>query len=574
MPSSMHSSGEPQPHKNTSHHPEEPAEGPGPHFVNTNVLIIGTGISGLFTALKLAESGVQVMLITKNTLEENNSRYAQGGIAAVLPQNAEDSLDLHLKDTLVAGAGLCNQPAAKSILAEAFEAISDLLDYGVPFDKKPTGQLELTLEGGHSVRRIIHAGGDATGQEVELTLLNKVLAHPNIVTQEFYQVRALDRVESGAIRCHAVDLRHQTDWLIDASHVVLATGGLGRLYAQSTNPAGATGDGFALALSLGATLNDMEFVQFHPTALFLEGQTRFLISEALRGEGGILRNSRLEAFAKKYHPSGELAPRDIVTRAIFQEIQTQCHGLESDLDLSLQLPHVWLDMRHLSAALLETRFPTILKLCHGFGVDIRTDLIPVAPAAHYIMGGVSVNDFGETTAPYLYAVGEVAHTGLHGANRLASNSLLECCVLARRVAQRILSSEAKKLPPAFALEQLASDFTPSLFETEQNAPEILKALDTFHTAMWQDAGIVRDGMQLQQLIEKITHWKSHCLQKGWNASLPLGASYWQQLQTAQALVSAALKRENSIGAHFRSDSPTPVYDKTETTSEKSLLCTP
>ncbi|MBX2860675.1 MAG: L-aspartate oxidase [Vampirovibrio sp.] len=506
------------------------------------VLIIGSGISGLFTALKLASYNIQVLLVTKSTLSENNSRYAQGGIAAVLPDNPEDSLELHVQDTLKAGAGLCNEDAARSILSDGYDAIADMLDYGVPFDKKPNTDLALTLEAGHSVRRILHAGGDATGREVEMTLVNKVRQHPLIAVKEFCQVTELLVDQNRCIGARACLHQEQQQYVFLAHHVVLATGGVGRLFAQTTNPSGATGDGFALAYRAGAALKDMEFVQFHPTAFYSEGNVQFLISEALRGEGGILRNAQGEAFAHKYHPNAELAPRDIVTRAIYSEIQAQS-------DLPSPLPHVYLDITHLPHDKIETRFPTILTNCLTHGVDIRKDWIPVSPAAHYIMGGVDVTPQGQSTIDGLFVVGETAHTGLHGANRLASNSLLECVVLARRVAeeislldsaQRDTSSQSHHEPVAYRYDAL---------------PEVSTRIHQLHQWMWQDVGIIRSSAGLLQALNQVEAMLAEVEDQGLNQVVPAGVELHTQLVGAHMIILAALAREESRGAHYRSDFP-------------------
>ena len=403
------------------------------------VLVVGSGISGLYTALKLANSGVNVLLVSKNALTENNSRYAQGGIAAVLPENTEDSQELHIQDTLVAGAGLCNEAVVREILAGGHVAIADLLLLGVPFDKDAAGQLRLGLEGGHSVNRIIHAGGDATGKQVEMTLIARLQENHRIRMMAFCEIAELLHRDGACIGARAVDYDQQREFVIHARHTVLATGGAGRLYSHSTNPAGATGNGFSLAYHTGATLRDMAFVQFHPTAFYQDGQARFLVSEALRGEGGILRNATEQAFMASVHPQGDLAPRDIVTRTIYHELQQQqTHRSDAPSHAPNKAPdHVFLDMTHLPAELLAERFPTILAACERFGVDLRTQLIPVAPAAHYMMGGVAVDLNGQTDIPGLSVVGETVWTGLHGANRLASNSLLECMVLARACAHTV-----------------------------------------------------------------------------------------------------------------------------------------
>ncbi len=509
--------------------------------IQTPVLIIGTGISGLFTALKIAEKNIHVTLITKNSLSENNSRYAQGGIAAVLPTNPNDSLELHVQDTLKAGAGLCDEGAVRAILAEGYESVADLLLMGVDFDTDTHGDLSLTLEGGHSVRRILHAGGDATGKQVEMALIRKIEASPYIQHFSHCPVLHLNTRNNKVTGCLAVDLNEKRLMAINATHTVLATGGAGRLYKQSTNPAGSTGNGFSLAFDAGAELRDMAFIQFHPTAFVNDGEAQFLISEALRGEGGILRNANGEAFAQAYHPKGELAPRDIVTRAIFSEIQKQ-------KDTGSAIDHVFLDITHLPKETIEHRFPTIQKLCSAFGVDICNDLIPVSPAAHYVMGGVKVDEHGESTVENLFVVGETLWTGLHGANRLASNSLLECLVLARKVAKTITQRPLEAVSDNFA----STEDTKISFET----PESLNQdIETLRTTMWNKVGIIRTQPDLEAALLLIAQLKTNAAEQQYKLMAPLGIDYLQQLTAAELITRAAIARTESRGGHYRKAYP-------------------
>lgn len=505
----------------------------------SKAVVIGSGISGLFTALKLAESGVKTILITKSSVHENNSRYAQGGIAAVLPSNPNDSIELHIQDTINASSGLCDETAVRSILSDGYESIMDLIAHGVRFDKTDDDDLAMTREAAHSVNRILHAAGDATGFSVEMTLIERVRTHDNIEVIEYGFVTELLTQQGACVGCRVSLLEEKSTITIYSPHVVLATGGLGRMYSHTTNPSIATGDGFALAHRCGAKLKHMEFVQFHPTAFFHDNQLRFLISEALRGEGGLLKNKNGDAFAQSFHPDGELAPRDVVTRGIYEEMQ------------SSGLPYVYLDISHLPTEKIEARFPTIMKNCLEYDIDIRTDWIPVAPAAHYMMGGVVVDYLtGQTDVTGLYAVGETACTGLHGANRLASNSLLECVVLARRVAECIANQEERPLP-----ETLYEDETPLQFESRRDIEQGIGAL---HQLMWTNVGIVREENGLKRALMEIEALTHKAKQRNWQQFAPEGVELCNQLHLAKLMTESALNRTVSLGAHYRSDVLNPV----------------
>jgi L-aspartate oxidase len=510
-----------------------------------SVLIVGTGISGLYTALKLASAQVNCLLITKSTLEDSNSRYAQGGIATVIPSNTADSVELHVRDTLLAGAGLCDEVATRSILSDGYAAIEDLLRYGVDFDRDDHNQLALTREAAHSVDRIIHAGGDATGHSVEMALIAKVKQSPFIEVMSHTlvtELRVQDNWCYGCIATQNTDDTCQT-LVVDSTHVVLATGGIGRLYSHSTNPAIATGNGIFLAQQAGASIQNMEFIQFHPTAFYHQGELRFLVSEALRGEGGILRDAKGIPFAKKYHEHGEMAPRDIVTRAIFSEMNQS------------GLPHVYLDISHLPDNSVEKRFPNILANCLAYGCDIRTDWIPVAPAAHYLMGGITVDTQGQTTVNNLYTVGESSYTGLHGANRLASNSLLECVVLARRVSTML----AEKMADPFKTAS-PSPYCPDSSETlyhktrKEDCADIEHCLETLRRVMWRDVGVLRDQPGLLQAQKEIQALLLLANQKNWRYASPEGFELYSQLVVSGLIVVACLQRTGSLGAHTRTDS--------------------
>jgi len=458
-----------------------------------DVLVIGAGAAGLYTALCLPEH-LQVGLINKNTLPVSASDWAQGGIAAAIAP--EDSAALHVQDTLAAGAGLCDLDAVKFLVEEAGACIDSLVKMGVAFDR--TGpDLALTLEAAHSRRRVLHAA-DTTGKAVISTLTAKVLSRKNIqlVSPAFALSLWLD--ETG--RCQGISsiCGSQVKWL-RAGAVVLATGGGGQVFAQTTNPSVSTGDGVAIAWRAGALLRDLEFVQFHPTALSKVGAPRFLISEAVRGEGAHLVDSKGYRFAFDSHPSGELAPRDVVSRAIFRHLQKTGE------------PHVWLDLRPIAVDRLRYRFPNIIQVCADWGIDIFSEPVPVTPAAHYWMGGIVTDKFNQTSIPGLYAVGETASTGVHGANRLASNSLLECLVFGAQMG--LLQLEGGK---------------PKTLTDEFDAGEILEKSICLHdieaieklrvelpNLVWQSAGICRGQRDLESAIVQVEIWRQEF------ASLPL-----------------------------------------------------
>lgn len=458
-----------------------------------DVLVIGAGAAGLYTALCLPEH-LQVGLINKNTLPVSASDWAQGGIAAAIAP--EDSAALHVQDTLAAGAGLCDLEAVKFLVEEAGACIDSLVKMGVAFDR--TGpDLALTLEAAHSRRRVLHAA-DTTGKAVISTLTAKVLSRKNIqlVSPAFALSLWLD--ETG--RCQGISsiCGSQVKWL-RAQAVVLATGGGGQVFAQTTNPSVSTGDGVAIAWRAGALLRDLEFVQFHPTALSKVGAPRFLISEAVRGEGAHLVDSKGYRFAFDSHPSGELAPRDVVSRAIFRHLQKTGE------------PHVWLDLRPIAVDRLRYRFPNIIQVCADWGIDIFSEPVPVTPAAHYWMGGIVADKFNQTSIPGLYAVGETASTGVHGANRLASNSLLECLVFGAQMG--LLQLEGGK-PKALTDEFDAGEILEkSICIHDIEAIEKLRV--ELPNLVWQSAGICRGQRDLESAIVQVEIWRQEF------ASLPL-----------------------------------------------------
>jgi len=458
-----------------------------------DVLVIGAGAAGLYTALCLPEH-LQVGLINKNTLPVSASDWAQGGIAAAIAP--EDSAALHVQDTLAAGAGLCDLEAVKFLVEEAAACIDSLVKMGVAFDR--TGpDLALTLEAAHSRRRVLHAA-DTTGKAVISTLTAKVLSRKNIqlVSPAFALSLWLD--ETG--RCQGISsiCGSQVKWL-QAQAVVLATGGGGQVFAQTTNPSVSTGDGVAIAWRAGALLRDLEFVQFHPTALSKAGAPRFLISEAVRGEGAHLVDSKGYRFAFDFHPSGELAPRDVVSRAIFRHLQKTGE------------PHVWLDLRPIAVDRLRYRFPNIIQVCADWGIDIFSEPVPVTPAAHYWMGGIVADKFNQTSIPGLYAVGETASTGVHGANRLASNSLLECLVFGAQMG--LLQLEGGR-PEAFADRFEAGEILEKSI-SEKDIEAIQKLRVELPNLVWQSAGICRGSADLESAIVQVEIWRQEF------ASLPL-----------------------------------------------------
>ena len=381
-------------------------------------IIVGSGIAGLYTALLARKQG-SVLVITKGSVDDCNTKYAQGGIAAALAKN--DSPDTHFKDTIAAGDGLCNTEAVRILVDEAADAIADLVNLGVPFDTLD-GEIALAREAAHSQSRILHAGGDATGEHIEVTLNNQVRLAQIRVLEDSLATEIL--LADGAVKglkvfgCNA-----NTTEEFSSHFLILATGGAGQLFKFNTNSAIATGDGISLAFNAGAEITDMEFYQFHPTALHLPGVTPFLITEAIRGEGGILRNAKGHRFMPDYTPAGDLAPRDIVARSILYEMEKT----GSD--------RVFIDVTHLPTRTITTRFPQVYRFCRECGLDITKNLIPVAPAAHYMIGGIKTNTWGETNIPGLYACGETAGSGVHGANRLASNSLLEAVVFSKIISR-------------------------------------------------------------------------------------------------------------------------------------------
>ena len=487
--------------------------------LRTRVLVVGSGVAGLHAAWRASSFG-EVLLLTKRSLFDSATAYAQGGIAAAL--GAGDSPELHRKDTLAAGAGLVDAAAVAVLTEEGPTRVRDLQTAGADFDLDAMGRLQLGREAAHSMNRIVHAHGDQTGAEVARTLIERVRASDRIKVLE--RARVLDLIvrDGECVGANASVAGRATEIIADAT--VLATGGCGQVYRYTTNPVVATGDGFAIAHRAGAVLADMEFVQFHPTALDTPENPLALISEAVRGEGATLVNALGRRFMKGVHRLAELAPRDVVARAIFEE---QKNG------------QVYLDARGIGKDFVR-RFPGITALCKGRGIDPQHDLIPVTPAAHYMMGGIVVDLCGRSSLSRLWAVGEVSRTGVHGANRLASNSLLEGLVFAERVARDLRDLKAVK-PPA------KSEAWKVPVLRDRGAAQV--AADRVRAIMWDDAGIVRSAAGLWTAFDRLM---------GIEDRLPEGATEELNLvQTAQMIVWSALQREESRGGHFRSDFPRP-----------------
>jgi L-aspartate oxidase len=498
---------------------------------DTDFIVVGAGIAGLRASVELAAAG-RVVCLAKREVTESNTQYAQGGIAAALSD--DDEVSLHLEDTLKAGDGLVNEEAARVLVEEGPRRIEELMEWGTEFDRTGS-KIAFTREGAHSRNRVLHANGDSTGREIGRALYRKASAIEAINFSEFEFTTDLLMEDGRVVGVRALDQSGQLHE-IHASSVLFATGGLGHVYANTTNPEVATGDGVAMAFRAGAEISDMEFVQFHPTALYLKGAPRFLLSEALRGEGAYLRNLELKRFMPKYHELGELAPRDVVARAIAHELE-----LQNRPDAA-----VYLDLTHLDADRVRKRFPTIYATCMRYNIDIATELVPIRPAAHYAMGGVRTDLWGQTSLPGLYAAGEVACTGVHGANRLASNSLLEGLVYGARAAQSMREHLGSRSSKAASAPSPLMDIS-----SNGHAAESEKLIQKVQGLMWQHVGVVRDGKALQQIVPELRALQSQMPAPSDRRSHEAA----NILQAGLLIARSALAREESRGAHYRLDHP-------------------
>lgn len=503
-------------------------------FLETDFIVIGSGIAGLRAALEIAASGARVTVLTKERTDESNTEYAQGGIAVALSE--DDQIALHEEDTLSAGAGLCDPEAVRVLVEQGPPLIEELIAWGTEFDRE-RGRLAFTQEAAHSRRRILHAHGDSTGKEIVRALIARSRSIENIA---FLAHAATEEVIVEDARCVGVrylDPLVRAPRELRARGIVLASGGAGHLFLHSTNPAVATGDGMAMAFAAGAQLADMEFVQFHPTALNIEDAPRFLLSEALRGEGGTLRNQDGERFMPRYHERAELAPRDIVSRSIVAEMERTATRT------------VYLDMTAHNSRFLRHRFPKIYDTCRRYGIDLARDLVPVSPAAHYIMGGVRTDLDGRTTLAGLYAAGEVACTGVHGANRLASNSLLEGLVFGARAGKAAAEDDTKtKIAAARGSEETSRRQASERLLTDRRRTigEVALAVrKRVRRLMWERVGIIRTRESLQRALTEFEQI----------ARAPLASASRNFLTVATLIARSALWREESRGAHYRQDFP-------------------
>lgn len=503
-----------------------------PRTPQADFLVIGSGVAGLRAAIELGRHG-RVLMLTKGHPLESSSSYAQGGVAVALSE--EDDVSIHLTDTVKAGHGLCRKEAVRVLVEEGPDRIQELIVWGARFDKVG-GRFAFAREAAHSRSRILRARGDATGNEMVRVLMTQARRQRSIRWLDHHVTVDLAIVDS---RCRGVLVLDEVTGgrsIIPAAAVLLATGGAGQVYSRTTNPPHATGDGMAMAFRAGAVLEDMEFVQFHPTALYLPSSPPFLLSEAIRGEGGRLRNIKGELFMERYHPAGALAPRDIVARAIWSEMA------------ATRSRHVYLDVTHLSPSFVRQRFPTIYSTCLRYDIDITEEWIPVSPSAHYMMGGVKTDTDGATTVPGLFAAGEVACSGVHGANRLASNSLLEGLVFGARAAQAatVFAGRSGGSSPALPT---AGEMEPGPLCELEDADKLRSSL---RRLMWGKVGLVRTGDSLASAVAQLSRW-TRTVDRAFRSRADLEVK--NMVQVARCIAEAALWRENSVGAHYRADAP-------------------
>ncbi len=494
-------------------------------------LVIGSGVAGLRAAMELSQHG-RVLILTKGNPLESSSSYAQGGVAVAMSE--EDDVSFHFLDTIKAGHGLCRREAVQTLVEEGPARIQELIEWGAVFDKVGE-RFAFAREAAHSRSRILRARGDATGTEMVRVLMEHARRCKTIRWLDHHFTVDLVVVDGACRGVLVIDEELGTRAVIPAHAVLLATGGAGQVYARTTNPANATGDGMAMAYRAGAVLRDMEFVQFHPTSLYLPSSPPFLLSEAIRGEGGRLRNIKGELFMHRYHPAGALAPRDIVARAIWAEMA------------ATRSRHVYLDLTHLGAAFVKQRFPTIYATCLRYDIDITEEWVPVSPSAHYMMGGVEADLSGATTLPGLYAAGEVAYSGVHGANRLASNSLLEGLVFGKRAADSAID---------FAASRRATPLLPSVRELSGGPlgrlEDAEKMRSSLRRLMWGKVGVIRTRDSLVSAIAQLSRWE-RLVNRPFRLRRDLEVK--NLIQVARCIAEAALWRENSVGAHHRADFP-------------------
>ncbi len=511
-------------------------------------LVIGSGIAGLSFALRASEFG-EVALITKGKIHESNTYFAQGGISAS-PLSQYDSPEKHIEDTLKAGDGLCNPDIVRMVVYESKSAVEELISWGVEFDRNEKGEFDLGKEGGHSERRILHRG-DYTGAEIEKKLCERAREKKTIhifeehmaidlITKFRFLGRGSDSLKDECYGVYVLNKKTGSVETMFGRFVVLATGGAGKVYLITSNPDIATGDGIAMARRAGAKIANMEFFQFHPTVLFHHKVKNFLISESVRGEGGILRLKDGTPFMKKYHPMGDLAPRDVVSRAIDMELKRTGDD------------HVYLDLTHLPADFIKRRFPKIYERCLSLGIDITKEPIPVAPGAHFLCGGVLVDEWGETSISRLFAIGEVAYTGFHGANRLASNSLLESLVFSKRALKKCI-----EYPEKIHIPQ--EDIPP--WKSEKTIPQDEKILishtwDEIRRLMWNYVGVVRSEKRLKRAWDRISLIKKEVMEDYWRYYITSDLIELRNITTvAELIIISAMQRKESRGTHFNIDYP-------------------